>query len=224
MADQAPSVGTIVPTLVVDGLCPFLTYVLLRRFVPGISEVMALGLGALFPVVRGILEFQHRRRVDIIGSIVLVGIAVSIIAMLAGGSPKLFLIRESFVTCALGLLALTSFAWRRPLLFYIGRQFSAGDDPAALEQFNGLWDHPAARRTFRLMTLVWAIGWMGEFGLRVIMVLTLSVPRVLAVSPLVFNGITLGLIVWTLAYARRQRRRGEALPSHVSRVGQEDHP
>ncbi len=210
-ADHAPSLWSAVPTLVVDGLCPFLAYILLRRYVPSLSEVMALGLGALFPISRGILEIWQRRRVDIIGAIVLVGIAVSIVALLVGGSPKLFLIRESFVTGALGLLALTSFAWRRPLLFYIGRQFSAGDDPAALEHFNSLWQIPQARRMFRLMTLVWAVGWLGEFGLRVVMVLTLSVPQVLAISPFVFNGITFGLIAWTLAYARRQRRRGKRL-------------
>jgi hypothetical protein len=207
------SLWSAVPALVVDGLCPFLTYTLLRSYVPGVSEVMALGVGALFPATRGIVEIGHRRRVDVIAAIVLVGIAASIVALLVGGSPKLFLIRESFVTGALGLLALTSFAWRRPLLFYIGRQFSVGNDPAALARFNALWQYPGARRTFRLMTLVWAIGWLGEFGLRVLMVLTLSVPQVLAISPFVFNGITVGLIAWTLAYARRQQQRRPASAS-----------
>jgi hypothetical protein len=217
------SLRSIVPTLIVDGLCPFLAYVVLRRFIVGIPEVGALGLGALFPLVRGILELRHRRRVDIIGAIVLVGIGVSIFALIVGGSPKLFLIRESFVTGALGLLALTSFVWPRPLLFYIGRQFSAGSDPAALTQFNGLWFYPAARRMFRLITLVWAVGWLSEFGLRIVMVLTLSVPQVLAISPFIFNGITFGLIAWTLAYARHQRQKGEALRSGgAGTAGMED--
>jgi len=212
-----PSLGTFVPTLVIDGVCPFLAYVLLRRYVPGISDVSALGFGALFPIARGLLELWHRRRVDIIGAIVLVGIAVSIIALWAGGSAKLFLIRESFVTGALGLLALSSFAWSRPLLFYIGRQLSIGDDPVALEQFNSLWQRPLARHTFRLMTAVWAIGWLGEFGVRLLMVKTLSVPQVLAISPFVFNGVTAGLIVWTVAYARRQRQKGQTVFTFASR-------
>jgi hypothetical protein len=29
-----------------------------------------------------------------------------------------------------------------------------------------------------------------------------------ATSPFVFNGITIGLIAWTIAYTRRQRQRG----------------
>src|SRR5262249_28057769 len=154
------SLRSVVPALLVDGLCPFLAYVLARRFVHT-SEMTALGLGALFPIGRGALELRHRRRIDIIGVIVIVGIVISMLALIAGGSPQLFLIRESFVTGALGLLALTSFAWPRPLLFYIGRQFAAGDDSAAVEQFNGLWQYAGARRTFQVMTLVWSVGWLG---------------------------------------------------------------
>jgi len=201
--------SSILPALIVDGACPFLAYVALRRYA-GTSELTALVVGALFPLARGIVEAARRRRVDIVGLMVLVGISVSAVALLAGGTPQVLLIRESFVTGALGVLALTSFLWPRPLLFYIGRQFSAGDDSAAREQFDGLWQHAKARRTFRLMTLVWAVGWLTEFALRVVLVLTLSVPQVLAISPILFNGITVGLIAWTLAYAERQRRRGRA--------------
>lgn len=197
---------SIVPTLIVDGLCPFLTYELLRKY-SGVSEVMALGLGAIFPAAKGLIDVTRRKHVDIIGAIVLVGIVVSIVSLTVSASPRLFLIRESFVTGALGLLALTSFAWKRPMLFYVGRQFSTGNDPVALARFNGLWAHPEARHVFRVQTAVWALGWLGEFGLRIVMVLTLSVPHVLLVSPFVFNGITFGLIAWTLAYARRQQRR-----------------
>lgn len=205
-AALTPSVWSIVPTLIVDGLCPFLAYELLRRY-SGVSEVMALGLGALFPAAKGLIDVTRRKHLDIIGAIVLIGIAVSIATLLVGASPRLFLIRESFVTGAMGFLALTSFAWRRPMLFYVGRQFSTGNDPAALARFNGLWAHPEARRVFRIQTAVWAFGWLGEFGIRIVMVLTLSVPHVLLVSPFVFNGITVGLILWTLAYGRRQQQR-----------------
>ena len=169
--------------------------------------MMALGAGAVFPAAKGVIDITRRKHVDIIGAIVLVGIGVSVVSVLVSASPRLFLIRESFVTGAVGLLALTSFLWKRPMLFYVGRQFSTGNDAGAVAHFNGLWAHPEARRTFRLLTAVWALGWLGEFGLRVVMVLTLSVPKVLLLSPFVFNGITFGLIAWTLAYVQRQQRR-----------------
>jgi len=57
------------------------------------------------------------------------------------------------------------------------------------------------------LTIVWGLGWIGEFCLRVVMVWTLSIPQVLVISPFVFNGIFLGLITWNFAYVSRQRRR-----------------
>ena len=56
------------------------------------------------------------------------GIAVSIVALLVGGSPRLFLIHESLVTGAMGLLALTSLAWRRPLAARTGPPDVPGPD------------------------------------------------------------------------------------------------
>ncbi len=212
----APSLRTMLPTLVIDGLCPFATYRLLTMYVPGMSQMMALGLGAMFPATKGIVGICRRRRLDIIGAIVLTGIAVSVLALWAGSSPRVFLMRESFVTGALGLLALSSFAWPRPLFFYLGQQFAAGQDAIEIERFNALWQRPAARTVFRVLTLVWALGWLGEFALRIVMVLTLSIGQVLAVSPVVFKGITIGLIAWTLAYVRGQRRRRQDMEGSTS--------
>jgi hypothetical protein len=203
------SLRTILPSIVIDGVLPFITYKLLTAYLPGISDVAALSIGAIFPAARGVIELFHRRSVDVIGTIVLAGIAVSIVGITVGGSPRLLLIRESFVTAALALIALSSFAWKRPLLFYIGRQFSAGDDPEAKRRFDALWDIEGARRVFRVLTFVWSAGWLVEFVLRVVLVFTATVSQVLAISPILFNGITLGLIAWTLAYVRRkQRNRG----------------
>jgi hypothetical protein len=202
---QPPSIRGVVPSLIIDGLVPYVVYKLLTSRL-NITEVPALALSAVIPSAHAIIGVVRRRQLDFFAIVVLVGIVVSAAATLAGGGPKLLLIRESFVTGAIGLVALSSFAWRRPLLFYIGRQFSAGSERAAVERFNGLWQYPAARRTFRVLTAVWAIAWLGEFALRVGMVLTLSVSQVLAIAPFVFNGITLTLLGWTFAYVRRQKR------------------
>jgi hypothetical protein len=208
-ASTGSSLRSALPGLVIDGLLPFLTYMLLTSYVPSLSEVVALGLSAVFPTVNGLISIIRRRRLDIIGAIVLLGIVVSIVATVAGGSPKLMLIRESGVAVALGVVCLTSFLWPRPLMFYIGRQVNAGDNPAKLAEFNTLWQSARARHTFRVMTAVWSIGWLGEFALRILMVWKLSIPQVLAISPFVFNGITIGLVAWTFAYTNRKRKEGE---------------
>ncbi len=198
-----------VPALIVDGLCPFLAYKLLMRFVPGMSPATALVFGAVFPAVRVTKEIGKRRHLDILGILILIGIGAGLLGLALGGGPKLFLLRESLVTGMFGLTALTSFAWPRPMMFYIGRQFAAGDHPVAVQAFNASWQSPSARRAFRIMTLVWTVGWLSEAALRVGMVLTLSIPQVLAISPIVFHGITIGLIAWTIAYGTRVRRQHE---------------
>ncbi len=201
------SILAVVPALIVDGLCPFLTYKLLMRFVPGMTPARALACGAVFPALRMITEIWKRRRLEIIALLVLVGIGAGLFGLALGGGPRIFLLRESLLTAVFGLTALSSFAWPRPMMFYVGRQFAAGDHPVAIKAFNSSWQSPSARRAFRLMTLVWTVGWLSEAGLKVGMVLTLSIPQVLAISPIVFHGITWGLIAWTIAYGTRVRRQ-----------------
>ena len=204
---QPPTLRTMLPTLTISGLLPFVVYRLLTIYAPWMSEVVRLLIAGSFPAAHSVVGIVRRQTLDIIGIIVVVGILVSIVATLIGGDPKLLLIRESFVTGALGVLALSSFVWTRPLMFYIGRQMTAGQDPALTARFDALWLRPAGRRTFRTITLVWGIGWLAEFALRIAMVETLTTSQVLAISPFVFNGINLGLFAWMFAYARRVRRR-----------------
>ena len=208
-ANSGFSLRSVLPMLFFDGLCPYLNYVLLTARFPGLSEVTVLAIGAIFPAAYGIFEIAHRGRIDIMGSVVLVGIAVSIAATFVGGDPKMLLIRESFVTGALGVVCLSSLLWPRPLMFYVGRQFTA-HDKAQIKEFNASWQYPAARRLFGVLTIVWGLGWVIEFVLRVVMVWTLSIEQVLAISPFVFNGIFLALITWNIAYVNRAQARAHA--------------
>jgi hypothetical protein len=176
------------------------------------SEVMRLMVAGVFPAAHSVIGIARRRSLDIVAVIVIVGISVSIVATFVGGDPKLLLIRESFVTGALGLLGLSSMLWKRPLMFHIGRQMSTGRDPVLVARFDALWQRPRGRRTFRVMTLVWAIGWLVEFALRIVMVETLTIPTVLAISPFVFGATNLGLFAWMVTYVHRMRR-GALTPS-----------
>jgi hypothetical protein len=202
-----PTLRGVLPIIVMSGVLPYATYELLTMYIPSMPEVWALAAAGTFPAAHSLIGVVRQRRLDIIGIIVVVGIAFSIVATLVGGSPKLLLIRESFVTGALGLLGLSSLLWKRPLIFYIARQMSAGADPAIAARFDALWLRPLGPRTFRLMTLVWAIGWLMEFALRIVMVETLTIPQVLVIGPIVFSGVNVGLFAWTFAYARRVQRR-----------------
>jgi hypothetical protein len=45
-------------------------------------------------------------------------------------------------------------------MFYINRQFVAGDDPERLAWWNGLWQHSGFRATQRSITAVWGIAYL----------------------------------------------------------------
>ena len=213
------SVRGLLPILVLDIACPYLAYTYLTHRVPGISPALALVLAGVFPALGNVLSLIRSRTLDIIGVFVLFGLAVGAATAFLSGDPKLVLIRESFVTGALGVICLFSLLWRRPLLFFIGRDFSTGHDPVRVAEFNALWQYPGARRVFRIMTMVWGVGWVGEFTLKVLLVLSLPIPRMLVVGPIVSNGVTIALILWTLRYARESRRRGEMLRAAAGAAG-----
>ena len=97
--------------------------------------------------------------------------------------------------------------WRRPIIFYFARQFAAGDDPERLAWWNGLWERARFRRTMRIMTTVWGVGYVLEAGIRVVFALMLTPGTVVILSPIMGIGTTIVLIVWTRKYGRVVQER-----------------
>ncbi len=205
--------------LLLDVALPYLTYRYLSRSAPGMPLATVLAWTTVFPAAANVLSLIRRRRIDIIGIIVLAGIAVSIVGVRLGGDPRILLIRESFVTGTLGLLCLVSLTFPRPLMFYVGREFTTGNDPARVAAFDALWQWESARHSFRVITIVWGVGWLAECFLRIILAFTLPVGRVLVVAPLLLAAITVGMILWTLRYAARRRGAGEAARTAAAAPG-----
>ena len=184
---------------------PALVYSVARH--AGAAEVPALLEAAVVPAAMALAGFARRRALDPIAAIALFAIAVSLIGFALGGGPRILLIRESFVSLALGLACLISFALPRPLMFYFGRWYMTRGDAVAGAAYDARWSVPQFRRVNRIITAVWAGAFLGEFTLRVVMVLTLGTVVVLSVAPLVLGVITAATIAWTLAYVSRVRAR-----------------
>jgi uncharacterized membrane protein (DUF485 family) len=214
MADNvpplAPPLGTpnlraMLPDLVIDGALPAIAYQILSRH--GVGDVAALTAGAIFPAANIIRKFVATRRLDLVGAIVLVFIAIGVVTSLISGNVMFVLIKESFITGTVGLLFLSSLLWRRPIIFYLARQFAAGDDPERLAWWNGMWERPRFRTIMRTMTVVWGVGYVLEAGIRVVFALTLTPGTVVIVSPIMAIGTTILLIIWTRRYVRAAQER-----------------
>lgn len=196
-------------SIVLNAVFPFMLYTLTKRYISS-SELVALSVAAVFPIVTSIFDVVRSHRLDFIAILALLGILTSVIGVLLGGDPKILLIRESFLTGALGLACFISLLMPRPLMFYVGRQFMAGNNPVKIAEYNAQWQLPRARQVHRLITTVWGVAYVGEFILRVVLVYTLSAGVVLIVSPFMTGGATVLAIVWTFSYVRRVTSRAYA--------------
>jgi hypothetical protein len=198
---QAPKPISILKNVLfgmVDGFIPLGIYLVCKGI--GWSDVSALIAGSVIGAALNIINFVRRRSFDVVGVLVLVGLVASLVVAFLGGDAHLLLLRESLVSSLFGFVALISLLFPRPLFFYLVRRFRTLKDPARKPEFDALWNYSTARRCFRVVTAVWGMVTIGELIVRIVMIYTLSVATVLAISPIVFNVILLLLIVWTWRY------------------------
>ena len=187
---------------------PLALYSLLRS--DGFSEVAALILSGIFPAVGVAISIISKRRLDVIGVLVLGGILVGTVIGLISHSARLFLLEGSVPTGLFGLACLGSLRTRRPLLYIFALEFM-GQDTAKGREFASLWQYQQFRHTFRVMTAVWGVGYLVEAAVRVVIVEHTSTGTALAsskITPYIFAAI---LSAWTALYGIRQRRKGERL-------------
>jgi intracellular septation protein A len=205
-----------IPTLVFDVAMPIVAFNLLVHY--GVSTLWALVAGGLFPALNNLRVWIKSRKLEPLGIIVMTFLAIGTAASLISGNVFFTLIKESFLTATFGFICFGSLTAERPLMFYINRQFVAGDDPVRLEWWNGLWQYPDFRAAQRLVTTVWGIAYIVEAFVRVGFALVLSPAQVVAISPVMAFGLMIALIAWTRRYmlAMRERRIRETQLSAAS--------
>lgn len=184
----------------------------------GLSTVTSLVLSGVLPAVGVVLGIVSKRRIDVVGVVVLLGIAVGTALGLASGSARLVLLEGSVPTAMFGAVCLGSLATSRPLMFRFAVEFLGEDTPRGKE-FADLWRYPGFRHAFKVVTTVWGSAYLVEAAARVVIVESTSTGAALAISkvmPFVVAGV---LAVWNVAYARQSRRKGERLGAEAAARG-----
>ena len=185
------SVRALLPTLTVDTAGMTLVYyVLLPHF--SITSIWPVLCASLVPAVSNIFNFTRRRSLDIVGLIILLSVLVSQIPAAFGGSQRLLLLRESSLTGLVGmLLVISTFFMRKPILYYVIREFLMGNDSLPKEQFQMLWETAGFRRGMRTLTIGWGLLLTGDFCLRAFMALHMNIGFVLGVAPVLLTALLL---------------------------------
>lgn len=204
--------------LAVNFAAPVLIY---DRAQGHMSDVNALLLSSVPPVLWGVGGFLRNRRVDALSVLAVVGIALSAIAFFGGGSAQFLQLREKMVTLLIGLAFLGSAAIGKPLIYPLARATMARESAETLAEFDS-WGYDALiRHTMMVMTLVWGFGLLADFLVSTVLIYTLSIEQYLVVGSILGYATMGGLAFWTILYRRHRTRYAKAVRAQAAAERQE---
>lgn len=181
------SLRALLPTLLFDVAGTMAVYYLLLPHFAKASVWPLLG-ASLVPAASNIATFARRRSIDIVGLLILVGLIAGLAGAVWGGSQRILLLRESFITGLLGVVLLVSpFVMRKPIGYYVIKEFLTANEALPQEHLDVLWRRRFFRHGVRAVTIAWGALLLGEFVLRAFMALRMNVAFVLAASPVMFT-------------------------------------
>jgi hypothetical protein len=219
-----PDLREHLPSIVWGAAFPIGVYFLVRRHVD--SDAQALIVAGGCSVAWIVFQFVRRRRVDLVGVIVLFGFAVGVVSsILLHGNAYVLKVRDAFFTALFGAACVvTVFTHERPTLFYVSRYLSVGSDPDKVAAYNLMHDVPIGRRTFKVLSIVWGIGLMAEAGFRMVLAEMLPTGTFLAVSPFITTSIIGSLFAFTVVYSKRAQLEAAALTALATETASEQVP
>lgn len=191
-------------SLLLNVAAPFVSYEIMTRH--GGSELTALAVGSIFPVLGIGIAAIRRRRLDWIGLISLAAMVVGLVGALVFVNPRFLLLKDSITTATVGLAFLASLAAPRPLIFVLARQMNSSD-PSARAALDRRWSSsPQARRRIRRFTAAWGLALIGEAALRAALSYLVAPATLVLVSPLLAAAVFGGMAAWSIRGYRAHAR------------------
>lgn len=201
---QQGRLQALIPVAAFDVAGPLAVYYGTRA--AGVSTIMALILSGVPPALRVAGTVIRHRRLEVIGALVLSGIALGTVMGLLSGSPRLYLIDGLVPTVALGAACLTSLLSSRPLMFRLALETTGEDTPKGHE-FADMWDHSGFRKSFQVITIVWGLAFLAEAGVQALIIETQSINTAKQSSNLLPVAVLLATFAWTRFYGLRTEHR-----------------
>jgi hypothetical protein len=190
-----------------------------RLSVARLGETHAIMATAIVPAVWSLVQFARSRKIDAMSALVLSWIALSLVVLALGGSPKVLLFRESLITGLGGLMLIGSAMIGRPLMLVLVRYaftsqsgldtvLPSGIATRARTQLESYADKPWFRRVITATTIVFGLILVAETAVLCVLVFSLPTEKVLLTRPIVRNAAAGLLLLWTFLYWLPAVRRG----------------
>jgi hypothetical protein len=202
--------------LVFDLGGPLLVYSLLRS--AGLSAVTALILSGIPPALGILISAVVDRRLDIIGVLVVAGLAVGTVAGLVSNNARYYLVEGAVPSGVFALACLISLRFPKPLIYRFAVELLGPDTPKGRETVDA-WKYPSFRRAFRIITAAWGIAYLFEVALRLFVVIVTSTGIALLFSKLIPYAFAIALSLWTFGYGEHEKRKAERLAAAAEDPG-----
>ena len=202
--------------LVFDLGGPLLVYSLLRS--DGLSAVSALILSGILPALGIVVGAVVDRRLDIIGVVVLAGLAVGTVAGLVSNNARLYLLEGAVPSLVFALACLGWLRSSKPLIYRFAVELIGPDTPKGRD-VTGAWRYPGFRRAFQVITAAWGVAYLIEVAARLLVVEITSTGIALLFSKLVPYVCAFVLSLWTLGYGEHEKKKAERLAAAAGDPG-----
>ncbi|KAI8088070.1 uncharacterized protein B0P05DRAFT_356507 [Gilbertella persicaria] len=187
-----------------------------------LSSVWALVLSSTPTIVSVIAQAIFIRKIDSIGLAVIFGFILSVVLAAINEDPKMLLMRESFVTAAIGIICtftLLPIRYKtfvlKPVLFYIVKDLLPlepvqleGHQKPSQDRMDFYWQHSSfCRLHFRALTAINTIILEIEFGLKLYYILNFDIDTVVILSNSTLSVIGILCFLLTIAYIIQVKKR-----------------
>jgi hypothetical protein len=191
----------LLPTLL-DLVVPIVVYFVLRAL--GVDQFWALTVAGIGTGVYALFTTIRHRKLDFIGILVLLEVALSAALLFTTDDPRVVAIKPAFYTALAGLYFLLTCVVGKPVVYVAAAPIASGGDPVRAEAYARAWDESATfRLRERLMTLAFGVALLIESVLRVWIVYQWS-PEKLDESFVISQLPALVLLVAVLGFVRLQ--------------------
>ncbi len=192
----------LLPSVIISAGLPVLIYWLAS---PHLSTLPTLALMAVPPTIYTLYSWARTRSIDVISVFALISLAVSLLVTLFVHDPRLFLIRDSYLTGVFGLLCLISLATPRPLAYYVYR-WAFARTPVQLAVLDARSQTPRGRFVQRVVTAIWGLAFVGETLLDAFLAYHLPTAQFVAIHPFLFWGTILVTMGGATLYSRHAQK------------------
>ena len=180
---------------------------------PHYGETNAIYIAAVVPALWSLIQLAWKRKIDAVTGLALAGIALSLIAVALGGSPKTLLLRDSLITGIIGVVLIVSAMVRRPLFLALVKAAAGSMNERAREMLDAFAEQPAFSKAMGVATVFFGLLAIVETIVMVVLLQRLTSDQFLLVRPIV-RYTTAGIlmlfaIVYIVPIARRVEKEIE---------------